>query len=72
MEVPCFYHSNALLLSDGSVTTTTSGTDRERNKGRDHDGYRIEVFTPPYLMKDSILEIDRPIIKKCQITNTIW
>jgi hypothetical protein len=45
----------------------TSGTDKEWNQGREHDEYRIEVFTPPYLMKDSLSEIDRPIIKNVKM-----
>lgn len=65
MEVPRFYHSNALLLSDGTVMT--SGTDKEWNKGRDFDEYRIEVFTPPYLMKNSLLEEVRPHIKNVKL-----
>ena len=65
MEVPRFYHSNALLLSDGTVMT--SGTDKEWNKGREHDEYRIEVFTPPYLMKGSLSEGGRPDIKNVKL-----
>jgi hypothetical protein len=52
MKVPRLYHANALLLPDGTVMT--SGTDKEWNEDIEHDEYRIEVFTPPYLMEDNI------------------
>jgi hypothetical protein len=62
MKVPRLYHANALLLPDGTIMT--SGTDKEWNKDREEDEYRIEVFNPPYyLMKDNTSELDRPIIK---------
>ena len=61
MKVPRLYHANALLLPEGNVMT--SGTDKEWNEGKEHDEYRIEVFTPPYLIKNNISELIRPIIK---------
>jgi hypothetical protein len=62
MKVPRLYHANALLLPNGTIMT--SGTDKEWNKDREHDEYRIEVFTPPYLMKDNPSELfPHPTIK---------
>ena len=56
MSVKRLYHASALLLPDGRVMT--AGTDKEWNKGKDiHDEYRIEVFTPPYLMEKRQPEI---------------
>ena len=56
MSVKRLYHASALLLPDGRVMT--AGTDKEWNKGKDiHDEYRIEVFTPSYLMRISQPEI---------------
>lgn len=62
MKVPRLYHANALLLPNGTIMT--SGTDKEWNEDREHDEYRIEVFTPPYLMNDDTSELSRPFIKK--------
>jgi hypothetical protein len=52
MRIKRLYHATALLLPDGRVMT--AGTDQEWNKGKNiHDEYRIEVFTPPYLIERS-------------------
>jgi hypothetical protein len=68
MKVSRLYHANSLLLPDGTVMTC--GTDKEWNRGREHDEYRIEVFTPPYLLKNHTSNLVRPIIKnvKAQVS----
>jgi hypothetical protein len=45
----------------------TSGTDKEWNKGRDHDEYRIEVFAPPYISNDSPITSARPVLKNIKL-----
>ena len=61
MNVPRLYHSTALLLYDGRVITT--GTDKEWNVGKEQDEYRIDVFTPPYLITTTNSSLTRPHIK---------
>jgi hypothetical protein len=54
MEVDRLYHSNAILLPDGSVMTMGSNPMRECNESR------VEIFSPPYLFRG-----ERPKITSC-------
>ncbi len=64
MKVDRLYHSNAILLQDGTIMTAGS------NPARGCNEHRVEIFYPPYLAHDSRPEI-KEYPKKINYNETI-
>ena len=64
MKVDRLYHSNAILLQDGTIMTAGS------NPARGCNEHRVEIFYPPYLAYDTRPEI-KEYPKKINYNETI-
>jgi len=58
MEYPRLYHSNTLLLPDGTVLAL--GSNPQRGEWEGH----MEIYSPPYLFKSDGSPAKRPVITK--------
>ncbi|KAJ3090682.1 hypothetical protein HK102_002951 [Quaeritorhiza haematococci] len=56
------YHSTALLLPTGQISVAGSDQQNYANHDVDPFEYRMEVFTPPYLVSETGQERQRPIV----------